>query len=349
MIDGADLCERGWIPDGLARFGMRRLIRQRLRQVTGADAPARQAAFFDSLRSGPIAFATDAANAQHYEVPPAFFETVLGPRLKYSCAWYENDTDDLATAEEAMLALTCRRAGVADGMELLDLGCGWGSLSLWLAEQYPNARITALSNSAGQRRHIEGRAAAAGLSNLEVHTGDVAAWDTERRFDRVLSVEMFEHMSNYAALLAKVCRWLAPEGRLFTHVFCNREAGYRYEPGDGWMERHFFTGGIMPREDQFEQFPDQVHVEQRWWVDGTHYERTCNDWLARQDAHRDRVAQLCLETYGPEEATRWIQRWRMFFMACAELFGLDGGRRYGVVHTLMRPAEAPPVGSAGAD
>ncbi|MEE4360403.1 MAG: cyclopropane-fatty-acyl-phospholipid synthase family protein [Pseudomonadales bacterium] len=340
MIDLADLCERGWIPDGLARAGMRRLIRARLRQVSRGDAAARQAAFFASLRRGPIAFATDRANAQHYEVPADFFETVLGPRLKYSCAWYEQPAVDLATAEADMLALTCRRAGVVDGMDLLDLGCGWGSLSLWLAEQYPDSRITAVSNSAGQRQHIEARAAAAGLGNLQVVTADVAEWDTPARFDRVLSVEMFEHMSNYSALLGKVCGWLKPDGRLFTHVFCHRRFGYRYEAGDGWMERYFFTGGIMPREDQFEQFPEEVRVLERWWVNGTHYERTCNDWLQRLDTHRDQVGQVCLETYGAEAATLWLQRWRMFFMACAELFGLDGGSAYGVVHTLMAPADA---------
>jgi cyclopropane-fatty-acyl-phospholipid synthase len=221
---------------------------------------------------------------------------------------------------------------------VLDLGCGWGSLSLWIAEHYPACRVTAVSNSATQKAHIDARARAGGLDNLEVITANAVDWDTEARFDRICSVEMMEHMSNWSALLAKIARWLAPEGRLFTHVFCHRETGYHYVPGDGWMERHFFTGGIMPREDLYEHFGDSVHVEQRWWVDGTHYERTCNDWLARVDANRDAVAEICRQAYGPDEATIWVQRWRMFFMACAELFGLDGGRRYGVVHTLMRAA-----------
>lgn len=338
MIDVTDLCERGWIPDSLARFGMRRLIRERVRDES-RSGEAGQIAFFDSLRTGPIAVATADANVQHYEVPSEFFTTVLGPRLKYSCAWYDTPADDLATAEEAMLALTCQRAGVIDGMRVLDLGCGWGSLSLWLAEQYPQARITALSNSATQRAHIEARAAAAGFTNLKVITANVVDWDTDERFDRVLSIEMFEHMSNYAALLAKAASWLTEDGRLFTHVFCHRSLGYHYVPGDGWMEKYFFTGGIMPSEDQFEHFPEQVHVEQRWWVDGTHYERTSNDWLARLDANRDRVAEICHTTYGADEATIWVQRWRMFFMACAELFGIDHGQTYGVVHTLMRRAD----------
>ena len=341
MIDTAELCEQGWIPDPLARFGMRRLVRERMRnerQGDFASHAARQQAFLASLREGPIAVATDDANDQHYEVPSAFFEQVLGPRLKYSSCWYERDTDTLAVAEEAMLALTCQRAGITDGMRLLDLGCGWGSLGLWMAQQYPASRVTAVSNSATQRAHIEARAAAKGLGNLEVITANVVEWDTDERFDRVCSIEMFEHMSNWAALLAKVASWLKDDGRLFTHVFCHRDLGYHFVEGDGWMERYFFTGGIMPREDQFEQFPAQVSVEQRWWVPGTHYERTCNDWLALCDDNLDRVSDICLQAYGADEATLWVQRWRMFFMACAELFGIDDGNSYGVVHTLMKKA-----------
>ncbi len=341
MIDAARLCEQGWIPDRLARFGMRRLVRERLREEAGGRADLRalrQSAFFASLREGSIALATDAANAQHYEVPAAFFKTVLGPRLKYSCAYYDSPETELAAAEERMLALTCERAGVENGMRLLDLGCGWGSLALWLAEQYPASRITALSNSHGQREHIEARARDAGFDNLEVVTANVIDFTTDARFDRVLSVEMFEHMHNYRALLERIAGWLEPDGKLFTHVFCNRRVGYAYRAGDGWMEKHFFTGGIMPREDQFAQFPEVVRLEQRWWIDGTHYQRTCNDWLARLDANYTRVADHLVGTYGPESVTIWVQRWRMFFMACAELFGIDGGREYGVVHSLCRPA-----------
>lgn len=342
MVDAAVLCERGWIPDRLARFGMRRNIRRRLvsERTGGADAiAARQARFIESISEGPIAVATDTANAQHYEVPSELFTTVLGPRLKYSCCWYDGADVTLAQAEEAMLALTCERAGIEDGMRLLDLGCGWGSLALWLAEHYPASRITAVSNSATQRAHIEATAAAKGFGNLEVITANVVEWDTEDRFDRVCSIEMFEHMSNWAALLGKVSSWLKPDGRLFTHVFCHRDVGYHYVPDGGWMERYFFTGGIMPHEQQFSRFPQQVEVVDRWWVPGTHYERTCNDWLALEDAAIDLVSDLCHEAYGPDEATIWVQRWRMFFMACAELFGLDAGESYGVVHTLMKRAD----------
>lgn len=344
MIDVTTLCEQGWIPDPLARFGMRRLIRQRMREEGGGrpDLRARrQEAFFDSLRRGPIALATDDANAQHYEVPAAFFELVLGKRLKYSCAYYDGPNVTLDEAEERMFALTCERAGVEDGMRIMDLGCGWGSLSLWLAEHYPNSRITALSNSHGQREHIEARAQAAGFDNLKVITANVSDFDfsspDDARFDRVMSIEMFEHMRNYRALLERVASWLAPEGKLFTHVFCHRDFGYHYESGDGWMERHFFTGGIMPREDQFAQFPEVMTLDQRWWVEGTHYERTCNDWLAKLDAQRSAVADALVGTYGPESVSIWVQRWRMFFMACAELFGIDHGKQYGVVHSLCSP------------
>ena len=338
MIDTARLCELGWVPDPLARFGMRGLVRERLREQAQAGA-AGQTAFFASLRSGPVAIATDAANAQHYEVPAQFFATVLGQRLKYSCAWYENASVDLAQAEEAMLRLSCARGGVEDGMRLLDLGCGWGSLSLWLAEQYPHAVITAVSNSSTQRAYIENQARARGFSNLSVITANAIEWDTDVRFDRVLSVEMFEHMRNYEALLRRVMGWLAPGGRLFTHVFCCREYGYHFAEADGWMAQNFFTGGIMPREDQFEQFPLSAQLIERWWVPGTHYERTCNDWLARLDANRDAVLAICREAYGAADARVWRQRWRMFFMACAELFGLEEGNRFGVVHSLTAAPE----------
>jgi cyclopropane-fatty-acyl-phospholipid synthase len=226
-------------------------------------------------------------------------------------------------------------------MRILELGCGWGSLTLWMARHFPEAEIVALSNSASQRAHIEARAKAAGLTNLRIETANVGVWDTQERFDRIVSVEMFEHMRNYGALLGNCARWLVPGGKLFTHVFCHRSLAYPYADGDGWMERYFFTGGIMPREDLFEQFPEVMTVEQRWWVDGTHYERTSNAWLANLDAQREAVEALCHEAYGPAEGTLWVQRWRMFFMACAELFGIDRGQTYGVVHSLMRPAADP--------
>ena len=258
MLDLAALCEAGWIPDPLARFGMRRLIRQRLREIH-QDGPvaaqARQAAFLAGLREGPIAEATEAANAQHYEVPAAFFERVLGPELKYSCALFDPGVERLGDAEAAMLALTCQRAGLEDGMRILELGCGWGSLTLWMARHFPEAEIVALSNSASQRAHIEARAEAAGLKNLRIETANVGVWDTEARFDRIVSVEMFEHMRNYGALLTNCARWLAPGGKLFTHVFCHRSLAYPYADGMAGWSATFLPAASCPGKISSSSFP----------------------------------------------------------------------------------------------
>lgn len=334
-----DLCERGLIPDPLARFGMRRLMAQRLAGESAGDARGRYQALVRSLRESPVAIHTQAANAQHYEVPAEFFRLHLGPRLKYSCCLYGPQARTLAQAEEAMLRLYVERAGLADGQRILDLGCGWGSLSLWLAERFPRAQIVGLSNSHGQRGFIEARAAQRGLANLRVVTGNVVEFDfpsdgVEAGFDRVVSIEMFEHMRNYAALLAKVSRWLAPDGALFVHLFAHRALAYPFEVKDGsdWMSRYFFTGGLMPSKDLLAEFQDDLRLERQWWVDGTHYERTANDWLAGMDAQRERILEVFRAGYGADAAARWVQRWRMFYMAVAELFGYRGGAEWGVGH-----------------
>ena len=334
-----ELCERGWIPDGVARFGMRRLVAQRLREESAGDAAGRRRALVQQLRESPVAIHTEDANAQHYEVPAEFFRLHLGPRLKYSCCLYDRPDTTLAQAEDAMLELYLQRAGLADGQRILDLGCGWGSLSLWLAQRLPGARITALSNSHGQRAFIEARARERGLTNLRVVTANVAEFDFpagEAGFDRAVSIEMFEHMRNYATLLAKVARWLAPGGRLFVHIFAHRALAYPFEVRDGsdWMSRHFFTGGLMPSHDLLGEFGDDLRLAQRWWVDGTHYERTANDWLAGMDARRDEILAVFRAAYGAD-AARWVQRWRMFYMAVAELFGYRDGREWGVGHYLF--------------
>ena len=334
-----ELCERGWIPDGLARFGMRRLVAQRLREEAAGDVAGRRRALVQQLRESPVAIHTEDANAQHYEVPAEFFRLHLGPRLKYSCCLYDRPGTTLAQAEEAMLELYLQRAGLADGQRILDLGCGWGSLSLWLAQRLPGARITALSNSHGQRAFIEARARERGLANLRVVTANVAEFDfpaAEAGFDRAVSIEMFEHMRNYATLLAKVARWLAPGGRLFVHIFAHRALAYPFEVRDGsdWMSRYFFTGGLMPSHDLLGEFHDDLRLAQQWWVDGTHYERTANDWLAGMDAHRAEILAVFGPAYGAD-AARWFQRWRMFYMAVAELFGFQGGREWGVGHYLF--------------
>jgi len=334
-----DWCERGLIPDPLARFGMRRLVAQRLAEESRGDPAARHAQFVRELRASPIAIHTGDANAQHYEVPAEFFRLHLGPRLKYSCCLYTDGKGSpartLAQAEEAMLELCAQRAGVADGQRILDLGCGWGSLSLWLAERLPRAQVVGLSNSNGQREFIMARARERGLANLHVVTGNVVHHEFDGgQFDRVLSIEMFEHMRNYQALLAKVARWLKPGGELFVHVFAHRELAYPFEVRDGsdWMSRHFFTGGLMPSARLLGEFQESLRLAQQWWVDGTHYERTANAWLAGMDARRDEIMAVFRAGYGPALAAVWFQRWRMFYMAVAELFGYRQGSEWGVAH-----------------
>ena len=334
-----DLCERGYIPDALARFGMRRLIAQRLAEESAGDASARYRALVDELRQGPVAVHTDAANAQHYEVPAEFFRLHLGPRLKYSSGLYGSGATTLAQAEDAMLEACVQRAAVADGMRILDLGCGWGSLSLWLASRFPNAQVVGLSNSQGQRTFIEQRAAERGLPNLRIYTGNVVDFEFpagEGPFDRVLSIEMFEHMRNYQSLLAKVARWLKPGGKLFVHIFAHRRLAYPFEVRDGsdWMSQHFFTGGLMPSAALLGEFQQDLKLRERWWVDGTHYQRTANHWLDGMDANRGPIMAVFREAYGAQ-AELWFQRWRMFYMAVAELFGYGGGSEWGVAHHLF--------------
>jgi cyclopropane-fatty-acyl-phospholipid synthase len=333
-----DLCERGLVPDVLTRLGIRRLCAQRLEQEGARDLAAADQRFrdlLDELRRSPIAIETDAANEQHYELPTRFFELCLGRRLKYSSAYYPSGTETLDEAEEAMLALYGERADLADGQRILELGCGWGSLTLWMAERFPNARITGVSNSRTQREHILAQAARRGLGNVEILTCDVNRLELpEGEFDRAVSIEMFEHMRNYRHLLGRVSRWLKPEGKLFVHIFVHRYLMYPFETegDDNWMGRYFFTGGLMPSADTLLHFQEDLTLEQRWLVPGTHYERTANHWLENQDHHRDEVMAVLTEAYGAAEAARWFQRWRMFWMACAELFGYSGGDEWLVAH-----------------
>jgi cyclopropane-fatty-acyl-phospholipid synthase len=347
-------CERGWLPDALIRRGMRALMRERLKAEHADDGELRAQALdvlLAELRASPIAVETQAANTQHYEVPGAFFRAHLGPHLKYSCGLYPSGDETLGQAETAMLELYAERAGLADGQRILDLGCGWGSLSLWLAGRYPNARIVALSNSTGQRGFIEAALAERGLNNLRVMKGNVVDFEfdaNDRGFDRVLSIEMFEHMKNYGLLLAKVARWLRDDGKLFVHIFAHRTLAYHFEVRDGsdWMSRYFFTGGTMPSAALLLNFQDDLRVTRQWWVNGTHYERTANQWLASLDAARHQVMPMLGEVYGARDASLWFQRWRMFYMAVAELFGYAHGNEWGVGHYLFekRPEHADRAG-----
>lgn len=340
-----DLCEKGLIPDSLSRWGMRQLMKRRLVDEANQDGETRSQrfnAFVDELRASPIAVETAAANEQHYEVPAAFFHAHLGPRLKYSCAYYPNGNETLAEAEDKMFALYAERAGLQDGMRILDLGCGWGSLSLWLAEKYPNARIVGLSNSNGQRAFIEQRARDRGYRNLTILTGNIVSFEfpaqgIEAGFDRVMSIEMFEHMKNYGLLLEKVSRWMKPDARLFIHIFVHKLLAYHFEVKgeDDWMSKYFFTGGTMPSENLLLNFQDHVRLERQWWVDGRHYEKTSNHWLAGMDANRDAILAIFKDGYGKRDAAVWVQRWRMFYMAVAELFGYANGNEWGVGHYLF--------------
>lgn len=336
-MSGSVLAERGLVPDTMVRWGIRRMVSERLREIQQPDAGPRaeaDAAWAAVLRRSPLALVPDLANEQHYEVDAEFFRLTLGPRLKYSCALFPKGVRDLATAEERMLELTCRRAGIQDGMRVLDLGCGWGSMALYAAEHYPQARILAVSNSKLQREFILGRARERGLDNVQVVTADINAFAPEGRFDRVVSVEMFEHVRNYAELMRRIAAWLEPEGQLFVHLFAHRSTAYPYEdrgPGD-WMARHFFSGGQMPSHDLLLHFQDDLELERRWRVSGNHYRRTAAAWLANLDANREAVLESLARTYRRENARLWLRRWRLFYMGCEELFGSADGREWGVSH-----------------
>jgi cyclopropane-fatty-acyl-phospholipid synthase len=328
--------ERGWLPDALIRFGIRRLCAERLRSERADGSAARAARFealIETLRTSPVAIETAAANEQHYELPPRFFELCLGAHRKYSACWWDATTLTLDDAERAMLERYVERAELRDGQDILDLGCGWGSLTLFLATRFPNARIVAVSNSHAQRRHIETQCALRGLANVRVITCDVNELALFTTFDRVVSIEMFEHLRNYETILRRISGWLKPGGKLFVHIFCHRDLMYPFETeGEGnWMGRHFFTGGLMPSAETLLHFQDDLALEERWELDGTHYEKTANAWLENHDLRQAEVMETLDEAYGAD-APLWNQRWRMFWMACAELFGYRGGTEWIVAH-----------------
>jgi cyclopropane-fatty-acyl-phospholipid synthase len=330
------------VPSPFVRQGIRRLLRDRLaeqREIHGEDPSAALASFIGGMRRSDVAPVPEKANEQHYEVSPSFFLSVLGKRLKYSSAFYTDSTTTLDEAEEAMLALTCARAGLVDGQDVLELGCGWGSLTLWMAERYPGSRIRAVSNSVQQREFILEQARRRRLNNVSVVTCDMNEFEADARYDRVVSVEMFEHMRNWERLLGRVARWLKTDGKVFLHTFCHRSYAYPFEARDesDWMSRHFFTGGMMPSSDLLDHLDVPFSVEQRWEVPGEHYARTSEDWLRNLEARRDDVMPILRSTYGLDEGERWCQRWRVFFLACAELFAFDGGSEWFVSHQLLAP------------
>lgn len=326
------MAERGLLPDSLIQAGMRRFMAMLERQPSVSDAD-----FVRQMDMRAIAEHADTANAQHYELPPEFFAAFLGPRRKYSCCWYPTGEETLAQAEELALTETAAHAGLADGQRILELGCGWGSLSLWMAERFPGARITAVSNSAPQRLYIEAQAKDRGLSNLGIVTADMNTFMPQGGFDRIVSVEMFEHMANWRPLLERLRASMTPDGRLFLHIFTHRDRPSYYAPDDdNWMARHFFTGGIMPSIGLPRQFPELFAVEQEWRWRGTHYQRTALHWLKNYDTNRAVILPILGQVYGVK-APLWNQRWRMFLLATAESFGYGEGRVWTVSHYRLAP------------
>jgi cyclopropane-fatty-acyl-phospholipid synthase len=339
------LVEKGLVPTPLLRHGIRKLCRERLDELEreyGPDPDVALARWIEGMRSAPVALVPEAANEQHYEVPGRFYDIALGERKKYSSAYYPEKGTTLDEAEVAMLELTCERARLEDGQDVLELGCGWGSLTLFMAERYPNSRIRGVSNSHSQREEILETAARRGLTNLEITTADMNEFDAGARYDRIVTIEMFEHMRNWEELLRRARGWLRDDGYLFQHVFAHASRPYAFEVKDesDWMSRYFFTGGMMPSHDMLDHLDIPFEVVERWKVSGTHYARTAEDWLKNLQDRREDALPVLAETYGNDVAELWYQRWRLFFLACAELFAWDQGNEWFVSHNLLRPATA---------
>ncbi|MDQ8198571.1 cyclopropane-fatty-acyl-phospholipid synthase [Pelagicoccus enzymogenes] len=330
------LAENGYLPTWLVRFGIRTLVKKRLKSEK-VNARVKKEQLISQLQSSPLAVDTDAANEQHYEVPSDFYKIALGARLKYSCCYWPDGVDTLDEAEIASLKQVAERAKIEDGHRILELGCGWGSFSLWAAENFPNSQIVSVSNSSGQRTYITGEAQRLGLSNLKVITADMNTFETEESFDRVVSVEMFEHMRNYQQLFARIHSWLNPGAKMFIHVFSHKEIAYLFEDkeADDWMARHFFTGGIMPSHDLLPRVCSPFKLEEQWQLNGVHYQKTAEAWFQNLEKNKPRTRAAMEKIYGQESAVVWENRWRIFMLSCAELFGYKNGNEWGVSHYLF--------------
>ena len=335
------MAESGTLPDFLIKKGIEHLCKERLRWAKGIASEALEVHNQDwikQLKNSPIALVPEKANEQHYEVPPAFFEIVLGKNLKYSCGYWDQTVNNIDISEDKMLEISSKRAALADGQDILELGCGWGSLTFYMAKKYTKSRIFAVSNSNDQRVFIEKKCEAEGITNIKVLTCDMNDFDINETFDRVVSIEMFEHMRNYKKLLNKISKFLNADGKLFVHIFSHKDMVYPFEdngPGD-WMAREFFSGGLMPSHNLLLNFQEDLIIESIWKVSGTHYEKTSYAWLENMDKNKKQILNIFEETYGSNNAQKWFQRWRIFFMSCAVLFGIDNGQEWGVSHYTFR-------------
>ncbi|KAI9677559.1 MAG: hypothetical protein M1817_006513 [Caeruleum heppii] len=331
------ILDGGYVPHTIIRMGIRRQLQDRIASIRKTSLEAAYSSkmeYVKSLRSRPIAIETQTANQQHYEVGTGVLSACLGPRMKYSSCLYPNGTETLAQAEVSMLETYVKKAELHDGQSILDLGCGWGSGALYFAELFPRSQVTAFSNSKTQKVYIDEQAVRKGLKNLSVITGDAVEYEFDTsRFDRVISIELFEHMKNYELLMAKISRWLRPGGKLFVHIFAHHSTPYDFD--DGWMSQHFFTGGTMPSADLLLYFQRDLKLQEQWWVSGRHYAKTCEDWLKNMDANKKSIWPHLEETYGNEATAMWFYRWEIFYMACAELFAWNGGDTWGVSHYLF--------------
>ncbi|HSD64739.1 MAG TPA: cyclopropane-fatty-acyl-phospholipid synthase family protein [Ignavibacteriaceae bacterium] len=335
------LLTKNLLPDPLIRFGIRKLLKERLKEEKKQSAEAQQdhlMKLISMLKESPIAVNTANANEQHYEVPTSFYRKVLGKNLKYSCGFWEEGDNNLDESERKMLELTCRRAGIKDGDEILELGCGWGSLTLFMAEKFHGCRITAVSNSRTQKEYIDSESSRRGLKNVTVITADMNTFVIDKKYDRIVSVEMFEHMRNYAALFNNIHGLLKPGGELFIHIFTHREYSYLFEVKNetDWMAKYFFTGGIMPGNNLLFYFSGNFEVKNHWIINGRHYEKTSNAWLKNMDRNKDSILKLFSETYGGKNKIKWWVYWRVFFMSCAELWGYKNGEEWMVSHYLFK-------------